>query len=147
MIRNRYHAYQHIYNEIAVEPEFFADTPSEHTDRFNHILQDQIDDLSAELSVKIWAMLEAELTPKQLELVKHLAADFSYTDAGEKLKLTYACIYKSFWGSVEYGRLDKPVRGGIIKKIHSLFQLPQYSDIPRLRAEIVALTTQLDERI
>ena len=137
--KNRSDRYQNLFNEQAFSHEMMADLPESAglTGYLNDAkYNDDLLDLREELRLEFWRLVDAELTPRQREVLHLYANGYTQMEIAKILGVNQSSITKSINGNCDY-RSGKKVYGGASKKLKRL--ISRDSKIQTILAKISEL--------
>ena len=118
---NRSDRYQYIINEVTVSDSYLESFDNSHS--ISHCLNpfeysEEYLELKDELKKEFWKLAEEVCTPRQLDVMKMLAAGMTQMEIANKLGVNQSSVTKSLNGNIDYNSVTgTKVYGGLIKKL------------------------------
>lgn len=146
--KNRSDSYQWAIMELPYDYEHMKNFPNSRSigNQLNPFQYDErIQELEDELKKIFWQIAEANMTERQLEVMKMRAAGFTQMEIAEELGVNQSSITKSINGNIAYSKVpgEKPkVHGGLIKKFRRIME-----DYPRVSEILTELSELREEKL
>lgn len=135
---NRSQQYQSLFCEISFSNEMMVDFADSQGMTANNFYSEELLDLKEQLKAEFWRLVETELTPRQAEVVKLYAQNWTQQEIAKKLGINQSSITKAIRGNCDY-KNGKRMYGGANKKLRKLAETdPKIQEILRKIAELEA---------